>query len=173
MLAAVNGRDPDPIKSTTEASRPPVVIDAMNLAYWCGPPPSLRLPLGIAAALIEAGHAVQLVFDASAPHRLAHEQALYSALRTCASIAIEVPRGRRADGEILRRARSNTACVLSRDHFADYRARYRRLIDDPARRFGGVVDADTIHVAALGIVTPLPDSAAAAWARMQAVAMLM
>ena len=138
----------------------PVLIDGLNVAYWRGSPPSLRLPLAVADALRRRGHAVQLVFDASAPHRLpADERAAYTALLQ-SGLAIQTPNGVPADRQLLRLARAGGAAIISRDRFRDHRSRYRRLIDDPARLFDGYVDAGILKIAALCIDAPLDGAGA-------------
>lgn len=147
---------------TTSASRE-ILIDALNLAWWCGDPPSLRLPLALMAGLLRRGDAAVLFFDASARHRVGGESALYVQLLHYPRHCIEVRSGRRADGEMLRRARGRGGCIVSRDRFRDYRSRYRRLIDDPARVLEGFVETDRINVPGLAMSTPLPASASLAW----------
>jgi hypothetical protein len=141
-----------------------ICVDALNVAYWCGSPPDLRLPLTLMAALLDRGHRVQLYFDASAPHQLKDEDRLIyeQLLQQRASHVIQVPSGRRADGVLLKHARSSGASIVSRDRFRDHRARFRKLIDDPARLFGGAVSQDVLHVPALGIEAALPVSSKAA-----------
>lgn len=140
------------------------LVDALNVAYWCGAAPSLRLPLSLALALRGGGWAVQLVFDASARHRLpTGEQAVYTALLAAPDVALEVPSGRSADGELLKRARASGARIVSRDGFADHRRRYRKLIDDPSRCLGGAVRGDELEVPGLGLTGPLFAEADRAW----------
>lgn len=138
-----------------------VLVDAMNLAYWCDRPPSLRVPLAVLAALRARGQPVGLIFDASARHRLGEEASLYRHLLEGSAEISEVPSGRPADRELLRQARAKDALLLSRDRFRDHRLRYRRLIDDPARVFGGYVADDRIHIPMLVRDVPLPASVAA------------
>lgn len=129
-----------------------VWVDALNVAYWCGPPADLRLPLVLAGALRARGIHVCLVFDASAPHRFAHQAATYARLqRDGADWQMVVPAGRRADGELLRRARATGGCIVSRDRFRDFRSRYRRLIDDPQRVFAGGVVEGRLQVPSLSV----------------------
>ncbi|EIT71147.1 MULTISPECIES: hypothetical protein [Hydrocarboniphaga] len=78
-----------------------------------------------------------------------------------------MPRGRRADGELLRQARASGACIVSRDRFRDYRSRYRKLIDDPTRLFGGYVQEGQLQVPALDCSCPLQASAQQAWDALQ------
>lgn len=137
-----------------------VLIDALNVAYWRGSPPSLRLPVAVAEALRRHGHTVQLIFDASAPHKLPpSERDAYAALLQ-SGLAIEMPSGIPADRQLLRLARASGAAIISRDRFHDHRSRYRRLIDDPARLVDGFVDASAVKIPALGINAPLIDASA-------------
>lgn len=136
----------------------PVLIDGLNVAYWLGRPPSLRLPLAVAKALHRRGHAAQLVFDASAPYKLPpDERDAYAAL-LASGRAMETPSGVPADRQLLRLARAGGAAIISRDRFRNHRARYRRLIDDPERLFDGYVEAGTVKIPALGIDAPLVDA---------------
>lgn len=146
-----------------------LLIDAMNLAYWCGAPPSLRVPLSLLAYCVGAGINARLYFDASAVHRLpVDERDLYGRLlREHAGRAGEVPSGRSADGVMLRDARRSGTCIISRDRYRDHRRRYRKLIDDPTRLLPGHVAADLIHVAALDLHATLASSAAAAWQQLE------
>lgn len=151
--------------SRSETTRVPetrrVLIDALNVAYWCGNPPSLRLPITLMAQLLSDGHTALLYFDASAPHALKHELELYMQLMQ-SQHCIQMPSGRSADGEMLRAARASGACIVSRDHFSDHRRRYRKLIDDPSRLLPGWVAENHLLVPALGLKTPLPASASEA-----------
>ncbi len=140
-----------------------VYIDALNLAYWCGAPPSLRLPLCALAELLRAGIAATLVFDANARYRLQHEADVYAALAVDEQHVVVAPSGRPADRVMLRLATACGGRVLSRDKFADHRRRYRKLIDDPARLLPGWVHQDTLHLPALQIAASLPADAQAAW----------
>jgi hypothetical protein len=143
---------------------PGVVVDALNVAYWCGDPPDLRLPLALMAHLLERGHPVLLYFDASAPYKLKDDDRLiYQQLVQHPRHVVQVPSGRRADGVMLQHARSTGACIVSRDRFRDYRRRFRKLIDDPARLFGGAVAENVLHVPALGVEARLPGSSREAW----------
>ncbi len=143
-----------------------LLIDGLNLAYWCGQPPSLRLPMSLMAHLLAAGHAVQLYFDASAPHRLLPDATLYRQLLRYASAVVEVPSGRSADGVLLRLARASGASIISRDHYGDHRRRYRRLIDDPTRLIPGWVRDDLLQLPSLGLALPLAASSEAAWQQL-------
>lgn len=154
--------DPATADASPEAPASPargrlVLVDAMNVAYWCDRPPSLRLPLAVLAALRARGQPVRLIFDASARHRLEAEAPLYRQLLEGSAEISEVPAGRPADRELLRQARAQDALLLSRDRFRDHRRRYRRLIDDPARVFGGFVTDDRIHIPMLALDVPLPE----------------
>ena len=133
-----------------------VLVDATNLAYWCDRPPSLRVPLAVFAALRARAQLVRLIFDASARYRLGAEAALYLRLLDDVAGVHEVPSGRPADRELLRQARAQDALLLSRDRFRDHRRRYRRLIDDRARVFGGYVADESIHIPMLALAVPLP-----------------
>ena len=144
------------------------LIDALNVAYWRGAPPSLRLPLALMQSLLAAGHEALMIFDASAPHQLRDEAALYEQLMQQPALAMQVPSGRSADGELLRRARASGACIISRDGYRDHRRRYRKLIDDPSRRFAGHVAGDQLVLPSLPLAVPLPASTEAAWLALQA-----
>lgn len=155
----------------TEASSPAprrVLIDALNLAYWCGPPPSLRLPLALMTQLLAEGAEALLVFDAGARHQLPHEAAHYAELMQHPHHCIEVSSGRTADGVLLRLARANGAGIVSRDHYGDHRRRYRKLIDDPTRLLPGFVKDEQLHLPNLDLRLPLPPSASAALLALQA-----
>jgi len=143
-----------------------LLIDALNVAYWCGTPPSLRLPLTLLAGARAAGHDAELVFDASAPYRLAAEADLYRALLQLPSRVTVVPSGRSADGVLLRQARLGGGSVISNDRYRDHRRRYRTLIDDPARLLSGSVRDDRIEVQALALLLPLPATALQALAAL-------
>lgn len=145
---------------------PPVCVDALNVAYWAGNPPSLRLPLALLAALLERGHATTLFFDASARYHLAAEAETYLAL-LAHPCCVEVPHGRSADAALLRQARMSGALVVSRDHFRAHRRRYRKLIDDPTRRCEGHVAGEALQLPVLDINVPLAASAADALRTLQ------
>ena len=133
-----------------------VLIDALNVAWWCGDPPTLRLPVALLVELVNRGTPACLYFDASAPHQLAHERADYDALFTFPDLVVQAPIGRTADSLLLRHARHRDALIVSRDRFRDHRARYRRIIDDPARVIGGLVEPDVLRVPGLGLAALLP-----------------
>ena len=145
------------------AHAPPIFIDALNLAYWRGDPPSLRMPLALLTQLLAADREAMLYFDASAPHRLSHEAGVYAGLLHLARHCTVVPSGRPADREMLRRATSSGACIVSKDRFRDHRRRYRKLIDDPARLYTGAVEGGRLLVPGLALDVPLPATADEAW----------
>lgn len=148
----------------------PVVIDALNVAWWCGAPPALRIPLALLAHLLERGVGAQLVFDANAPHQLAADADVYRRLIAHPSLAIEVASGTPADTTLLKLARTRDACIVTRDRFRDHRRRYRRIVDDPARLVAGGVTGDAIVAPPLLERVPLPSTAAEAWLRVEAAA---
>lgn len=144
-----------------------VLLDALNVAHWCGEPPSLRLPLALLVGLRAGGHEAILYFDANAKYLLPDEGDVYARLSACTNLCVEVPSGRRADGVMLRDARDTGAVIVTRDRFRDHRQRYRKLIDDPSRVFGGTVRDDRVRVPTLDLDVPLPASAEAAWAALE------
>ncbi len=107
-----------------------------------------------------------LYFDANARYRLGEERALYERLLEHSRCCVEAPSGKRADGVMLRAATACGGVVISRDKYRDYRKRYRRLIDDPARLLAGSAGGGRLRVPGLGIDLPLPASAEDAWARL-------
>lgn len=140
-----------------------ILVDALNVAYWCGSPPSLRLPITLMAALLASGYQTLQYFDASARYQLRHESDLYLQLMQQPLYFTEVPSGRTADKAMLRHATSTGACIVSRDRYRDYRSRYRKLIDDSTRLISGTVSRDRLLIPALDLDVPLPASADAAW----------
>lgn len=152
-------------KAATESEGLPncrlIFIDALNLAYWCGCPASLRIPATALINLIARGYRAILYFDASAPHRFVSEIDIYQRFLGFPEICVEVPSRRSADRVILRLATSARACVLSRDLYRDHRRRYRKLIDDPHRLMSGRVQEDRLQVPGLGLDVPLIPSAEA------------
>lgn len=145
------------------APRHPLFIDALNVAYWCGAPPSLRLPLSLLAGALAQGYPAVLCFDANAPYLFADEAQIYGLLRQHAQHCVEAPAGKDADRLMLRQARDSQGCVISRDKYRDHRRKYRRLIDDPARLLPGEVRNDRLRVPALELDVPLASSAESAW----------
>lgn len=135
------------------------LIDALNLAYWCGSPPSLRIPLSVFSALRACGHSARLIFDASARYQLEAEAEIYTALLKFPDCAAEVPAGQPADRELIKQARASGATIISRDKFRDYRKKFRKLIDDPERVISGFVEDDRILLPAIGLVARLAPSA--------------
>ncbi len=145
-------------------------IDALNLAYWDSRVPSLRVPMTLMAQLLAQGHEARLYFDASARHRFPSELSIYEQLMQHPQHCIEVAAGRTADGLLLRDARATGASLITRDHFADHRRRYRKLIDDPTRRLSGWVEQGQLCVPGLMLEVLLPLTALEAW---QALAPLL
>lgn len=135
----------------------PLLIDGLNVAYWGGPPPTLRLPFALFHALRQQGASVFLVFDASTAYRCPAEEvaAYHQALANCPDV-VRVPSGQSADRWLLRRATQTGGRIISRDHFGDHRRRHRRLIDDPARRLEGFVQGETLHLPAIEVVVLVP-----------------
>jgi hypothetical protein len=135
----------------------PLLIDGLNVAYWGGPPPTLRLPFALFHALRQRGDSVLLVFDASTAHRCPAEEveAYQQALAKLPDV-VQVPSGQSADRWLLRRATQTGGRIISRDHFGDHRRRHRRLIDDPARRVEGFVQGEILHLPALEVVVRAP-----------------
>ncbi len=146
-----------------------IFIDALNLSFWCGNPPSLRLPLTALIHLQLRGYEVRLFFDASTVHRLADEADLYRRLLPYSDVFIEAPSGTTADRLLLRQARAREACILSRDHFRDHRKRYRKLIDEPGRLISGSIERDRLRLPLLSLDVPLAGSAEAAWAALEPI----
>ncbi|MGH8432560.1 MAG: NYN domain-containing protein, partial [Solimonas sp.] len=146
-----------------------IFIDALNVAYWCGDPPSLRMPMTVMTHLLTAGHQALLYFDASARYRLGSEAGLYERLAQHPRYVIEVPSGSAADAVMLRHATSSGACILSRDQYRDYRKRYRRLIDDPTRLMAGTVEQDRLLVPFLALDMALPASVHEAWEQLESL----
>lgn len=146
---------------------PQLFIDALNVAYWCGKPASLRVPIALLAQLLIQGRSARLCFDASAPYQLQHEAGLYARLKQQQRYLIEVPSGIPADRVMLKQATSSGASILSRDRFRDHRRRYRRLIDDPARLISGHIQNDRLLVPALALDASLPPSIEAAWQQLE------
>lgn len=147
----------------------PLFIDGLNLAYWCGQPPSLRLPLALLVQMLEAGHPATLYFDASTRYQVPAEAESYVRVLQFPASIIEVPSGRTADAVMLKQARDAGARVISRDRFRDHRRRFRRLIDDPARMLSGMVYDDCLRVPALELIVPLPATVDEALMRLVAL----
>lgn len=145
----------------------PVMIDGLNVAWWCGTPPTLRLPLTLILALYEQGRTACMVFDASAPYQLPEaERELYAELAQHTSCCVQVPSGQDADVHMLKQARDTHACIVTRDQFRDHRRKYRSLIKDTARILRGDVAENVLRVPALDIAAPLPDLPRQAWQRL-------
>jgi len=155
------------VAAASPAHAPALYIDALNLAYWCGEPPSLRMPMAVLAQRLAAAQPAVLYFDASARYRLGSEAGLYLRLLQHGGQVIEVPSGKVADGVMLRQATAHGACVLSKDRYRDHRRRYRRLIDDPARLLSGTVEGDRLFVPALALELLLPASVHEAWEKLE------
>ena len=111
------------------------------------------------AALLRRGDRARLYFDASAPHRFAHERAEYDALIAMTQHVVIAPSGTPADRLLLRHARDRSARIVSRDRFRDHRVRYRRIVDDPWRLLSGWVECDTLRVPGVALNVRLPGSA--------------
>lgn len=148
---------PNAVPFTDDGQRP-LFVDALNVAYWCGQPPSLRVPIALITGLLAAGHEAVLCFDASARYQLKDDAEHYQRLIQLDGIAFEVPSGIPADRILLRQANARGGIILSRDRFRDHRRRYRRLIDDPARVLAGQVRNDRLLLPALALDLPLPAS---------------
>lgn len=134
----------------------PILVDALNVAFWCGAPPSLRLPLAMLAASGLRGRPVVLCFDASTQYRLpAAERELYAELRRWVPGCVEVPAGSPADSWLLRRARDSGGSIVSRDRFRGHRRGFRRIVHDPNRLCDGWVENGRLRVPALGLSLPL------------------
>ncbi len=147
-----------------DGGRRSLFVDALNVAYWCGQPPSLRLPITLIAGLLAAGHDALLCFDASARYQLKDDAEAYARLIELDRLALEVPSGIPADRVLLKKANTSNGAILSRDHFRNHRRRYRRLIDDPARVIAGYVRNDRLLLPALALDLPLPATTELAWA---------
>lgn len=140
-----------------------VAVDALNLAYWAGRRPTLRVALSVATALRARGDQAVLFLDATLRHHYSHEAAVAAALDAGGEGIVVAPTGVPADRLLLRDARDRGGVIVSRDRFRDHRQRFRRLVDDPARRVEGFVADDRVRVPALAIDVPLPVTADAAW----------
>ena len=138
------------------------------MAYWCGRPPSLRLPLAVAGGLLTRAARTWLVFDASTVHQLApDEHAIYQALLELPTVATQVPAGESADRTLLETAKAAGGCIVSRDRFREHRRRFRSIVGHSDRCLDGWVANDRIIVPGLDLDVVLPESAAVAWAQVQ------
>nr|MBV6631242.1 hypothetical protein [Oceanococcus sp. HetDA_MAG_MS8] len=147
----------------------PIWVDALNLGYWCGPPPSLRVPLTALQGLLEQGRRAILVFDASAVHQfLEAERGLYAELLQASDCCLQVPSGTSADIFLLEAAKADGGVVISRDRFREHRRRFRSIVHAAQRRMDGFVAEDHLHIERLQLRQPLPPSAAQAWEQLQA-----
>ena len=165
LLARLRGR---PLAVALPPAGPPrVFIDALNLAHWRGRAPSLRVPLTLLGQLLADGREAVLYFDANARYRLGEEANLYQRLLAHSRYCVEVPSGKRADGFMLKAATACGGCVVSRDRYRDYRKKYRRLIDDPARLLDGSAKEDRLRVPGLGVDSALPATAEEAWDQLE------
>lgn len=148
------------------ADQPPThVLDGLNLAYWAGLPPTLRVPLGVMAALLERGDRPHAVFDASTQYQLPPDEQLCYAALLESPFATQVPSGESADGYLLAMAVNAGACVISRDRFREFRRKYRAVTRNPNRRLDGTVRDDQIFVPGADLVADLPVSAEQRWSR--------
>ncbi len=145
----------------------PFVIDGLNLAYWCGAPPTLRVPLAAWSAVLSRGATARLVFDASTPYQLPEaEQVVYAQMLADApQQVLQVPGGESADGHLLALAKSSGGAILSRDRFREYRRGWRVV---RRRRYAGVVAQDQLLLPELELQAPLEASAHAAWLALRA-----
>ncbi|MEN8821632.1 MAG: hypothetical protein ABF271_11055 [Abyssibacter sp.] len=145
-------------------------MDALNVAYWCGSPPTLRLPLGLAIGLLGQGYRVGLIFDASARYQMpASEHAVYGQLLQYPALALQVPSGSSADRQLLTQAKTLQAAVISRDRFRQHRPKFRSIVGSPTRSLSGGVLGDQIHLPQLGFSGLLPADIEQAWAAWRAL----
>jgi len=154
----------------TSRNRPPInifYIDALNVAYWFGAPPILRIPLSLLSGLLAAGYKAQLVFDASAPHQLADSNPIYSELLKHSAYCLQVPSGHSADSYLLQQARQHNGCIISRDRFKEYHKQYRSIIHRPERLISGFVDNDQIILPTVDFSALLSSSDSAAWEQLR------
>jgi hypothetical protein len=152
----------DPIPLAT-----PIWVDALNLGYWCGAPPSLRIPLSALRGLLAQGRLARLVFDASAAHQLPEsEREIYAALRQRGPWCLQVPSGTSADLSLLEAAKADGGVIISRDRFREHRRGFRSIVHAAKRRLDGFVAADQLHIERLGLCLPLSPSAAQAWQQL-------
>lgn len=148
----------------------PVWVDALNLGYWCGAPPSLRIPLTALQGLLVQGRPATLVFDASAVHQLPPtEREMYAALLAQPAWCIQVPSGSSADVYLLEAAKADGGVIVSRDRFRDHRRRFRSIVHAARRRLDGYVAQDQLHIERLELCVALPTESDQAWERLQQV----
>lgn len=141
-----------------------LLIDGLNLAYWIGAPPSLRVPLAAANAAVIAGWEPLVVLDASARWQLpeAEHDALEALLRL--PVAHQVPSGTDADRLLLARAQqcAPQVRIASRDRFREHRRRHRGLLRRPGLVIGGAVEDGVLRLDAdLPVADLAPDVDAA------------
>ncbi len=147
---------------------PELLLDGLNIAWWCGSPPSLRLPLSLWLGLSGQGRRATVVFDASTPYQLpAAERDIYAAWLADGTGIVQVASGQSADAWLLQAALQGGGAVISRDRFREYRRACRSVVRNPARRLDGFVAEDRIQVPALGQVVPLHPDAMQAWAQFR------
>lgn len=163
MIADINGH----AEEQAPAGAHSVFVDALNVAYWCGDPPSLRIPLSLMSGLLAGGYSVILFFDASARSRLAHEEVVYAQLLQHPVFFIEAPVQKTADEVMLRHATATGACIVTKDLYRDHRKRYRKLIKAPGRLLAGLVQDDRVRIPAWALELPLASSANEAWRQLE------
>lgn len=152
----------DPIPFAT-----PIWVDALNLGYWCGAPPSLRIPLSALRGLLAQGRLARLVFDASAVHQLPEsEREIYAALRQRCAWCLQVPSGTSADLSLLEAAKADGGVIISRDRFREHRRGFRSIVHAAKRRLDGFVAEDQLQIERLGLSVPLASSAEKAWEQL-------
>lgn len=123
-----------------------MLIDGLNVAYWCGTPASLRIPLSLLLGLLQAGFPARVILDASARHRLQDGDGLPALIDAFPGHLRQVPSGVPADRELIRCARVEGGRIISRDRFRDHRRKFRRFIDTPGCILAGGIEADRIRI---------------------------
>jgi hypothetical protein len=119
--------------------KPVIVVDGSNVMHWGGGDPSAEKLSIVLDALIDAGFAPEIWFDANVGYKLGDKYAgprqLERLLPVPASSIRVVDKGTPADPELIRSAIRQGARIITNDRYQDWRADFPML--DSQRLIGG------------------------------------
>lgn len=111
--------------------KPVIVVDGSNVMHWGGGVPSAEKLSIVLEALIDAGFAPEIWFDANVGYKLGDQYAgprqLERLLPVPASSIRVVDKGTPADPELIRSAIRQGARIITNDRYQDWRADFPKL----------------------------------------------
>lgn len=137
-------------RSTPRPLQKWLLVDGSNVMHWKDGPPQIETLREVVEALLAAGYAVGMVFDANAGYRLAgryqDDSALARQLGLSTGQVFVVPKVTPADPYLLITARKMQARIITNDRYRDWAAEYPE-VEKPGLLIWGGFRAEKLWLA--------------------------